>query len=182
MNKLHTALGLLVAGAIVLTLSAQDGAGGHGQRSVNPAVVVGTFDSRAVAIAYIRSETRSEELRALHAELARAKAAGDAERVAELEALGPALQKRAHEQGFGSAPVDDIIAQIEDRLPGIADAAGVDVIVSKWALTYRRPHAKLVDVTDEIAAAFHPDAETLEIIRDVLKTEPIPLDQLDHDH
>ena len=77
---------------------------------------------------------------------------------AALDALGPAMQKRLHEQGFGTAPVDDIIARIEDKLPDIAKEAGVDVIVSKWTLTYRSPAAKFVDVTGLIAAEFDPDA------------------------
>ena len=39
---------------------------------------------------------------------------------ADLNALGPAMQQRFHHQGFGGAPVDDILARIEDRLPAIA--------------------------------------------------------------
>ncbi len=43
--------------------------------------------------------------------------------------------------------VPSAIARIEDRLPDMAKDAGVDVIVSKWTLTYRSPAAKFVDVT-----------------------------------
>ena len=78
--------------------------------------------------------------------------------------------------------MDDILARIEDELPGIAEEAGVDVIVSKWTLTYRSPKAKLVDVTDLLAAEFDPDEETLKSIREIVKIEPVPLDELDHDY
>ena len=76
---------------------------------------MGTFDSRAVAVAYVRSDAFADSMRALQADLERAKTAGDEERVAELEAMGPAMQKRIHAQGFGTAPVDDVVARIEDE-------------------------------------------------------------------
>jgi hypothetical protein len=145
-------------------------------------VVVGTFDSRAVLMAYIGSDEFKDYLSAQKADvgraLERAKAAGDQELVANLEVLGPAMQKRIHQQGFGSAPVDDIIARIEDKLSGIAEVSGVDVIVSKWALAYRSPAAKFVDVTDLLAAEFDPDEATRKGIREIVETEPVPLDQL----
>ncbi|MHC4429294.1 MAG: hypothetical protein ACYS0D_11945 [Planctomycetota bacterium] len=183
MKKLHAGIGLFIAGLFVLTLGAQD----TPAMRKNPAVVVGTFDSRAIAVAYVRSDAFDEYLRAQKADimraLERAKAAGDDELFADLEELGPAMQQRMHYQGFGTAPVDAIIARIEDRLPDIAEEAGVDVIVSKWALTYRNKDAKLVDVTSLLAAEFDPGEETLKTIRQLMKTEPVPLAQLtDHDH
>jgi hypothetical protein len=183
MKKLHAGIGVLLAGFLVLTLSAQDTT----TMRENPAVVVGTFDSRAVAVAYVRSNAFGEYLRAQKADitraLERAKAAGDGDLLADLEQLGPAMQQRMHYQGFGTAPVDDIIARIEDRLPAVAEEAGVDVIVSKWALTYRSEDAKFVDVTHLLAAEFDPDEETLKTIQHLIKTEPVPLAQLtDHDH
>ncbi len=76
--------------------------------------------------------------------------------------------------------MDDIIARIEDKLPGIAKEAGVDVIVSKWTLAYRGPAAEFVDVTDLLAAEFDPDEATRKGIREIVETEPVPLDQLKH--
>jgi hypothetical protein len=182
MKKLHTGLGLLLGGLIVLTLNAQDAASATGEK---PTVVVGTFDSRAITMAYIGSEAFTDYLRAQKVDVARAveraRAAGDPDLAADLEALGPAMQKRFHRQGFGAAPVDDIIARIEDRLPAIAEETGVDVIVSKWTLTYRDPSAKFVDVTERLAAEFDPDEETLKGMREIVETEPVPLGQLgDH--
>ena len=58
----------------------------------------------------------------------------------------------------------------------------MDVIVSKWALAYRSPAAGFVDVTDLLAAEFAPDEATLKTIRDIVQSEPIPLDSLqDHE-
>jgi len=182
MNKSHTGIGMLLGGLLVLTLNAQ----GTTTMRENPTVVVGTFDSRAIAVAYVQSDAFRDYLAALQADvsraLERARAAGDEELAARLGALGPAMQERLHDQGFGTAPVDDIIARIEDELPGIAEEAGVDVIVSKWTLTYSNPAAKFVDVTGLIAAEFDPSERTLEMIRSTMETEPVPLDEIAHDH
>ena len=179
MKIIHAGLGVLLGGLLIGTLAAQ----------ATPAtperapLVVGTFDSRGVAIAYIRSEAFGQEMRDLRAALAQAEADGDEERVAELNAYGPALQERCHRQGFGTLPVDNILTQIEDELPGIAAQAGVDVIVSKWCVTYQQPGVTFVDVTDELAAQFEPTEETLGVIRDVLDSEPAAAESLkDHEH
>ena len=177
MKKHHVGIGIVLGGFLVLTLNAQDTAAAR----KHPTVVVGTFDSRAVLMAYVGSDAFTDYMQGLHADLARAKAAGDEKRVAELEAFGPVMQKQIHQQGFGTAPVDDIIQRIEDELPAIAEEAGVDVIVSKWALDYRGPTAQFVDVTDLLTAEFDPSAETLQGIREIVAQAPVPLDQLgDH--
>ncbi len=182
MKKLRAGTAVLLGGLFVLTLSAQD----ITTTSENPTAVVGTFDSRAVAVAYAQSDAFRDYLVAQQADVAqvleRAKTAGDAELVAKLDALGPAMQKRLHEQGFGTAAVDDIIARIEDKLPDIAKEAGVDVIVSKWTLTFRSPAARFVDVTGLVAAEFDPDERTLKMIQSTVETEPVLLDEIEHDH
>jgi len=148
-----------------------------------PAVVVGSFDSRAVALAYMRSARFREEVTAAQAEMTRAVEAGDA---AAQEAIGRRMserQDRAHRQVFGNAPAPEVIALLADRLPELAERAGVDLIVSKWQLAYTRPGARLVDLTDQLAACFEPDAATLEIIEELKVTLPVPLEQLAaHDH
>lgn len=182
MKTLHAGALLLLAGLTTLTLSAQ---ASH-TTAENPTVVLGTYDSRAVAIAYVRSDDFAEYLREQQADLGRllerARDNGDAALASELDRLGPAMQRRVHEQGFGAAPIDDIIARIEDQLPAIAQAAGVDVIVSRWELDHRGASAASVDLTERIAAAFEPSPKTLESMRQIMAQEPVPLDQLREDH
>ena len=93
-------IGLLLGGVLVVALSAKD----ISTTSENPTIVVGTFDSRAVAVAYVQSDAFGDYLVAQQADVAlvlkRAKTAGDEELVAKLESLGPAMQKRLHEQGL----------------------------------------------------------------------------------
>ena len=145
---------------------------------------VGTFDSRAVAMAFIRSGMFEQELQQRMEEHKKAKAAGDDQKVKKLEAQGKAGQERVHRQGFGTAPVDNILQRIKDKLPGIAKKASVDVIVSKWAVTYSTPGARFVDVTDLIVEPFGPDEKTKRAIRELCGKPPVPLEEIEkhHDH
>jgi hypothetical protein len=152
----------------------------------NPAIRLGVFDSRAIAIARVNSAGYQAEISGLRAQIVKdieaARAAGDTARVAELEAIGPAMQKRMHEQGFGSAPVHEHLATLKNALPGIAERAGVDAIVSKWELVYQAPDARFVDVTMLLVAEFDPDERTLGWIEDLAGSRPIPVEELTHEH
>jgi len=67
---------------------------------------------------------------------------GNESKIETLGEKGKAIQSKAHQQGFGNAPIDDIIEQMKDKLPKIAGKAGVDLIVSKWKIDYQSPRAK----------------------------------------
>lgn len=140
-------------------------------------VRVGTFDSRLVATAYVRSESFQQRIAKMHADLKEAKASGDEKRVKQLEAEGPALQDLIHKQGFSTWPVHNILQTIEDKLPEIAKQAGVDVIVSKWDVVYQRQGVEPVDVTDLLVARFSPTEETRSILEGLRKKDPVPLDK-----
>jgi Skp family chaperone for outer membrane proteins len=143
---------------------------------------VGMFDSRAVALAYYRKFYRSPEfvagLKKLNDEHDKAEAAGDHEKAKKLEAEGKAGQERSHSQFFGSAPIDEIVAKIKDQIPEIAKQAGVDLIVSKWSVTYLSPGAEFVDVTEPMARLFQPDEETWKILREYPKHQPLSAEEL----
>jgi hypothetical protein len=157
------------------TTVAQDTESGE----VTPRLRLGTFDSRAVAVAYARSETFAAKVGELREDLAKAKEDGNETRAKELEETGRALQQRLHRQGFGTAPVDEILEHIRAELPEIARRAGVDVIVSEWDLAYRDDSAELVDVTDLLVSRFDPDDETLKIVRERRDRRPVPPEQLE---
>lgn len=165
----------VLAGLAVFTTV---GAGVPEEKTSGAKVRVGTFDSRAVAIAYVRSEAFDRHLKGLRAEYEKAKAAGDEKRVKELEAEGPAGQELVHKQGFGTWPVDNILAKIKGKIPKIAKQADVDVIVSKWNVVYQRPGVEFVDVTDLMVQPFDPDESTLQAIKELLKRAPVPLEEL----
>lgn len=144
---------------------------------------VGVFDSRAIVVAFAGSDIHNKELNAKMAERDKAKAAGDDKKVAQLEAWGSARQGKYHRQGFGTAPVDDILIHIKKDLPEIAKAAGVDVIVSKWDVVYKIKGAEVVDITDQIVMPFKPTEKTLKSIKSLMKHKPLTekeLDGMDH--
>ncbi|MCE9636485.1 MAG: hypothetical protein K8T90_12335 [Planctomycetes bacterium] len=142
------------------------------QRSVaETSCRVGVYDSRAVAIAWVRSTEFGESMRELREAHARARAAGDTALATELEARGAACQALVHRQGFGTEPVDDILEHVAADVPAVRSRAGIDVLMSKWA-----PDAPVVgatDVTDELVRLFRPDAETLRMTRDIRSKAPI---------
>ena len=171
---LKLTLPFLIGAVTVVWVSAA-----HAQESSSSSSArIGTFDSRAVATAFYRSAEFQESARALWTELEEAKESGDEWRVRELEAYGPAMQHRMHQQGFSTASVGEIMEKISDALPELAQEAGVSVIVSKWEVTYKSPAADLVDLTPQLVALFDPSEETLKIVENMNTIDPVPIDQL----
>ena len=68
---------------------------------------------------------------------------------------------------------------IADDLPGVAEKAGVDVIVSKWRIAYMREDIELVDVTDLLVQLFEPDERVLKTVKELAEVEPLPLFETD---
>jgi hypothetical protein len=138
---------------------------------------IGVYDSRAVAVAFAGSRPFTAWLAALRGEHDKAKAAADRERMSELDAEAQARQKLMHKQAFSTAPVDDILAHISDRLPAIRDKAGVTLLLSKWdrkALA-EHPGAELVDVTALLIDALDPNERQRKHAVDIQKHAPISL-------
>jgi hypothetical protein len=142
----------------------------------NPALRVGTYDSRAIAVAY----ARSAHLQTRHADLMRrraaAEAAGDDALKSEIEAQGGSLQLRLRLQGFSTAPVDDILDAVRDRLPDVARAAGVAAIMR--SVDFHGAEVEIVDVTDALVALFDPDADVLSIVAELRSQPPVALEVL----
>jgi len=138
---------------------------------------VGTFDSRAVAIAYGGSEEFNQGIKKLMEEYKKAKAEGNEKKIKELEAKGRDAQVQMHMQGFSTASVSEFLAHIKDQLPAIAKEAGVDLMVSKWDLVYQSPDAEFVDVTDLIIKPFHPSEKVLKWIESLKDHPPISLEE-----
>jgi len=139
---------------------------------------VGIYDSRAIAVAYVRSDMMRQWMAGLRAERDKAKAAGDEKRVRELEARGGAEQKRFHEQGFSTASVANLLERIRDQIPGVAREEGVALVVSKWEVMYKDPAIEYVDVTLPLVRKFTTDPQALHMVEELMKHPPMPLDEL----
>jgi len=120
---------------------------------------IGVYDSRAIAVAYVGSTWQEKKMKELTAQRRNAREAGDTNRVSRLEAEGRAWQSELKQQGFGTAPVDDLLAEIASDLPTIFEAAGVTGVISKWNKTEldKHPHAIRVDITMRLVDAFQPN-------------------------
>jgi len=127
---------------------------------------IGVYETRAIAVAWAGSpyNTRVEEMTA---EYKRAEAVGDKQRMAELKKEASKRQDRLHQQGFGRAPVDDLLAPIRDRIPAICQAEGVERIVPTWS--WEAVAKKKVDVTDRLVAEYKPSEQTLQTIAELRK-------------
>ncbi|MCJ7729367.1 MAG: hypothetical protein MUO27_05780 [Sedimentisphaerales bacterium] len=180
--KRNVLIGMWAVLALVGCVSAADNekAAADGNKA---AIVVGTFDSRAVVVAYAHSEPWKQKLQQMKKAQDEAKAAGDTKKVEELEQWGLTQQKKFHMQGFGTADVNDLLEYIRNDIPQIAKEAGVDIIVSKWDIAYQSPSAKTVDITEKIVAPFKPDEKLLVMIRDLMTKAPMSnevLEKADH--
>jgi len=85
-------------------------------------------------------------------------------------------------QGFSTAPVDNILEHIKDRLPAVKQKAGVSVLVSKWdkKTLAKYPSAELVDVTPELIDAFDPNERQRKSAIAIQKHKPISLKQAEN--
>lgn len=135
---------------------------------------VGTYDSRAIAVAYARSPMMREEIARLTQEHDKAKAANDEKRIKELEADGSARQAQFHQQAFSTGSVVAILDKIKPELQAVALQAGVSVIVSKWEIVYDNRSVEYVDVTSLLVEKFSPTPEVLKIIEKLRRHDPIP--------
>jgi hypothetical protein len=153
----------------------------RGQSTPATAIRVGTYDSRAIAVAWVSSNMHRQWLAQLVAERDKAKAAGDEKKVQEIQARGGAEQARVHEQGFSTASVAGLMEKISQEIPGVAKDAGVVLIVSKWEVVYKDPAIEYVDVTMPLVRKFSTDSKVIGIATELMKQPPIPLDQLPAD-
>ena len=173
----HKIMRLVAVGLVLATVTGM--AKESGTKTSDAKMRVGTYDSRAIAVAFVGSEAFSKWMANLKTESDKAKAEGNQKLVAELEAEAQAQQKRLHKQAFSTAPVDNILEHIKDKMSEIAKAAGVGPIVSKWdkdALA-KYKSAELVDVTMALVEALHPNERQLKIAKEIQKNSPIPIEE-----
>jgi hypothetical protein len=157
---------------------AQSRAAEADQEQPGSVVRIGVFDSRAVAIAYYRSPEFLKLVEEMRAKQRQAKEADDSATVRKLEAAGRQLQDLINRQGFGNAPIGDVIKRIENDLPKVAERVGVDVIVSRWDVAFQKSNTGFVDVTDQLVQLFAPDKRTREVVAELRKTKPVPSSEL----
>lgn len=164
----------IVAGLFVLTATIVSMAQPV-MKTVAPGKVrIGTYDNRAIAVAFAASSHNPvhEKMKALK----EAKAAGDKAKLAELDAWGKSYQRQLHFQGFGHVPVSDLLAPVKDGVARIAAEQNLTAIV--MACDYTAANVETVDVTDALVALYAPTEKTLNSARMIRNAEPISLVRL----
>src|SRR5262245_46738177 len=112
---------------------------------VNTKIRIGTYDNRAIAVAYAASKWNP--VREKMAEYQAAKKAGDAARQKELEAWGEEQQRVLHFQGFGRVPVADLLKPFEKQIMKLADDKQLAAITMQC--DFVASDVEVVDVTDD---------------------------------
>ncbi len=131
---------------------------------------LGVFESRAIAIAYAPSRFNTAPKKLME-EQKKAESEGNSKRIEELKKEGARLQDRLHRQGFGNAPVNDLLEHIKGSFPDACKAAGVEAIVT--GVVFKNPGVETVDVTDLLVKPFEPSAKTLKHIEEIKKHPPL---------
>ena len=170
MNTLRLALAGLLTAAFSITAMAEDG--------IKEKIRIGTYDGRAIAIAYAPSKFNPVKEKMQKYE--QAKTDGDKEKMKSLEEWGEKHQRQLHRQGFSNLPVHDLLAHVKDEIPAVAKQAGVVAIVSKCDFT--SDEVEVVDVTDRLVGLFDPSERTLKYVKEIKGQKPVDLDDLKEDH
>jgi hypothetical protein len=166
--------GMIIGTVAVLAARSQ---GGDDPKSTK--IRIGTYDNRAISLAFFAS--RFNPTAEKKAAYEKAKAAGDQAKMKELEEWGPKFQRQLHFQTFGRAPVDDLLEPVKDRIAKLAGDKQLAAITMNCDFTSEQ--VELVDVTEDLVKLYDPDPldKTLQGVREIRKIKPTPLTELaDH--
>lgn len=143
---------------------------------------IGIYDSRAVAYAHFCREPCQKRLPEQVTAAKAAKQAGENAKYQNHAAALRAEQDQNHRQVFSTAPVDEAMAAIKDRIPEIQNQAGVSVLVSKWDETTLLKYEGVtrIDVTDKLVREFiQPTEKQQKTISGIEKSVPLSLEKCD---
>ncbi|WP_432797861.1 hypothetical protein [Poriferisphaera sp. WC338] len=164
--------------AITLLLStlyvstSQTGAPALQNRTAKTRARIGIYQTRAVALAWVRSETQTAKFKELQEQNRLAIENGDIDLQNKLKQKIDKLRM----QTFGTAPVDNIVEKISPEIPNIIQHEGVDALVSE--VFYHSRDIELVDVTGALIEAYNPTDKTRELIASLLKKQPLTEEQI----
>jgi hypothetical protein len=137
---------------------------------------IGTYDSRAVAVAYFNSPYGKHILELMGDLQKRKKEALEAKDTVKTKRLireGEMRQAMMHEQGFGTGSVNDLLVAIKDKIGSLAKSENLDIIVSKYELNYSNSNSIVIDITEKLTNLFEPNKRFKSMLPDLLKNEPI---------
>ncbi|MBL8512554.1 MAG: hypothetical protein JNJ55_01075 [Betaproteobacteria bacterium] len=127
-----------------------------------------------MAIAYAGSSRFRQSLADLRAAQKAARDARDRDTANRLDQTGRALQDKLHREGFGTEPVDDLLADLPDTLAQVKTEAGGLELVSRWNTTglSRHPGATQIDVTRVLVERITPDERQRKAAMEIVSKSP----------
>lgn len=140
---------------------------------------IGIYDSRVIAYAHFWSDAHQQKIKDLAKSAKEAKAAGDMVRFRDMEAELKNEQDQSHLRVFSTAPIDSILALMQNRVDEVQRTTRVGRLVSKWdAVTLKQfQHAEQFDVTDALLRDFRLNEKQMKVITDIRKQKPLPLEK-----
>jgi len=175
MNRLTMFLSAcLILGALALVAARSHG----GDNPKGTKIRIGTYDNRLIAIAYVDSRFQKGLMAEKEAAHRKAKEAGDQAKVKELEAWGGRFQRQLHFQGFGRAPVDDLLEPVKEQIAKLARDKQLAAITMSCDFTAE--DVELIDITDDLVMLYDPSdkEKMLQTVREFRKIKPVPLAEL----
>lgn len=151
------------------------GSGSQDRERIGQTVQIGTYDSRAIAIAYGNSEEGQAAITSLMKEFHSAKEAKNDSLVGALELRAQMHQKLMHMRAFSTAPVDEFFQAHAADVAAIARKAGVEAVVPEFELLWYGDGVETVDLTSELAAIFHPTEQGMKWAEQCRASKPLPL-------
>ena len=139
---------------------------------------IGTFDSRCVALAYGRSAEFNQLRDSIETLYSKAKADSNKEKIDEIDQYKPTMQVLLHQQVFSNGSIVNIIEKIKEKITAIAKENKLNMILSKWEITFTDGSVDLVDITDQLTAFYKPDEATKKIIENIKAMEPVPIEKI----
>ena len=144
--------------------------------------IVALYDSRAVAIAFVGSEIFAESMKEIRREYDQATAAGDAATLDRIQLMMQQRQKDLHAQGFGTAPVDEILEHYCEQLPMLLEEAGAFILISKWNEDALARHAGVtrIDLTVALIDLITDDPKQRRSALEIVDQEPVAIEAIEN--
>jgi len=139
---------------------------------------IGTFDSRCIALAYGRSTEFMQLRDSIETLYSKAKEDSNKAIIDEIDQYKPTMQVLLHQQVFSNGSINNIAEKIKEKISAIAKQNKLNMILSKWEITFTDGSVELIDITDQLTALYNPDETTKKIIENIKAMEPVPIEKI----
>jgi hypothetical protein len=169
---------MAIMGSLGMLFAGLSGLADEGKADADGARV-GVYDSRVVAYAHFWQDAHQREIKERVEAIKEAERSGDTNRATEVKAQMQAGQEQIHLQVFSTAPIDNVLHDIKDRVTAVKKEAGVVQLISKWDTEALKSYSRdqQVDVTDLLMAGFNLNEKQQKVAKSFEKQPPLVLEK-----